>query len=431
MKKTKKDTRVSCKYVHITLHKLAEKNKEHWLQMGMSFRANTTACLVGLEENHEEGKGVHAHIVLQFSTSQHLSRKQFVDHFGTDSLHISTKPDKQALLMALGYVSKTGDTVQKGVFTHRGVELSSNPEVYRFQYQVKTVDDGLKYFHKVMDEHLKTDKNIIKKYAKRKDAIGRWLQRNRQHANTLHKLAYTWHLDAKNEAKQGFSYEDFVHCATGLEKAYMIYLEEYPQLFELNRRRNSKIVLEADFKDHAKHDLDVLRMIIEQLGDVTECDSKRLHKSLNLYLWSSAPSFGKTRLLRFLDASFMTYRLPDDQWYVDYEDGLYQMLVSDEAANFVKTKSYSHLKSILEGEPVEFNLKGREKVMKEDNPLIVLADNISFDKLMSSHFKGKYQPEVMEERVLDLELRSRATLHFFLDRCILKKNEPASGQEVL
>jgi len=430
MKEKKKDTRVQAKYVHVTLHKLDNKDKDHWLKLGMSFRENTVACLVGLEENHEEEKGLHAHIVMQFSTIQRLSRKQFVDHFGTDSLHIATKPGKQALLMALGYVSKTGNVKQAGTFTHRGVKLSSNLEVYRFQYRVKTVMDAQRYFKEIIKANLKRNKNIIKEYAERDDPIGDWLCAHPTTTTSLHKTAYTWYLGAKNAAKQGFSYEDFVHCATGLKKAYMIYLEEYPQLFELNRRRNSKIVLEADYADHATHELDVLRVIIEQLGDAIEYDSKRLHKSLNLYLWSRAPSFGKTRLLRFLDASFMAYRLPDDQWYVDYKNGMYQLLVSDEAANFVKTKSYSHLKSILEGEPVEFNLKGREKIMKEDNPLIVLADNISFDELMSSHFKGEYQPGVMEERVLDLELKSRATLHFFLDRCV-KKNGYDSAQEVL
>lgn len=112
----------------------------------------------------------------------------------------------------------------------------------------------------------------------------------------------------------------------------------------------------------------------------------------------------------------MAYRLPDDQWYVDYENGLYQALVSDEAQAFLKSKSYSHLKHIFEGQKVEFNLKGKTKIMKEDNPLIVLAENKSFHDLMAKHFEFNYQPEVMATRVLDLELKSRATLHFLLDR---------------
>ena len=55
MKTTKKEARINTKYVHVTLHKLANKEKDYWLELGMSFRQNVVACLVGLEENHEAG----------------------------------------------------------------------------------------------------------------------------------------------------------------------------------------------------------------------------------------------------------------------------------------------------------------------------------------------------------------------------------------
>jgi hypothetical protein len=58
-------------------------------------------------------------------------------------------------------------------------------------------------------------------------------------------------------------------------------------------------------------------------------------------------------------------------------------------------------------------MKGREKIYKEDNPLIVLAENVSFDDLMLRHHKDRYSHDVMGTRVLSLELRSSATLHFF------------------
>lgn len=72
-------------------------------------------------------------------------------------------------------------------------------------------------------------------------------------------------------------------------------------------------------------------------------------------------SFGKTRLLDFLNEYMMTYRLPDDQYYVDYENKMYQVLVSDEADVFIKTKDYSHLKHIFEGQWVDFNCKGKAR----------------------------------------------------------------------
>ena len=417
--KREKNGRLNAKYVHVTLHKLDNEDKDYWLEKGMCFRSNVVACLVGMEQNHEEEKGLHCHIVIQFSTKQYLSRKQFVEHFGTDSLHISTKPSKDALMMALGYVSKAGNVVQEGIFTHRGLELDMNPEIYRFNYQVKSVDDGIRYFHKVIKENL-GDKNIIKKYAKREDAIGVWLQKNRVHTNTLIKLAYTWNLEAQNEKKRGFDFQEFVDNEERLMEAYRTYLKEFPVIFKKEKEKTTKstLTLEPDFDQYEDHELEVLDTVKEILKDAIKYGSNRPHKSLNLYLWSRAPSFGKTTLLDFLDSHMMAYRLPDDQYYVDYENGLYQVLVSDEAAAFLKTKDYSHLKHILEGRRVEFNLKGREKIYKEDNPLIVLAENVPFGDIMEKYFNGRYNKEVMATRVLDLELKSRATLHFLLDRCI-------------
>ena len=423
-----KESRIAAKYVHITLHKITNEDKNYWIEKARTFRANVVAVLVGLEENHKEGKGVHAHIFVQFSTIQKLSRKQFVDHFATDSLHISTRKSKDDLMQGLGYVSKTGNIAQYGTFTHRGLQIDANPEVYRFNYQVKTVKDGLQYFEKVIKEHLGKNKNIIKEFAKRDDDIGRWLRQNRQHTTTLHKLAHTWSLDYANEQKQGFAFKDFVEDEDALAQEYEAYLAEFPSIFKKYLPLDSDLVLEADYASHKEKDIAALKSIMIHLKLALGKGYNRPLKSLNIYLWSRNPSFGKTRLLNFLDQHMMTYRLPDDQYYVDYENNMYQVLVSDEADSFIKTKDYSHLKHIFEGQRVEFNRKGKEKVMKEDNPLLILADNVSFDDLMMKRHPKRYSREVMRSRVKCIQLRSRATLHFLLDRCLVVLNSPASSQ---
>ena len=68
---------------------------------------------------------------------------------------------------------------------------------------------------------------------------------------------------------------------------------------------------------------------------------------------------------------------------------------------------------------MEFNRKNKEKVYKEDNPLLILADNVNFDMLMERRHPARYSHDVMATRVESLELRSRATLHFLLDRCLV------------
>ena len=420
---SEKETRINCKAVHVTLHKITEQSHDYWLERGKKFRSNVSAVLVGLEENHEEGKGLHVHIVIQFTTRQKLAREQFVDHFGTDSLHIASKPSKDALLMALGYVSKTGNTKQWGDFVYRGIALDPNPEVYRFQYQVKSVEDGIRYFHKVIKEHIK-DEDIIEKFAEREDAIGIWLQQHSTHRNTLVKLAHTWNLKYRNSRKTGFKFYDWVKSEHALKQHYKTYLDEFPSIFEKHLPKNSELKLEDDYTNHVEEDMKVLGVVVDQIEESIKHGHKRPHKSLNLYLWSLAPSFGKTRLLRFLDDHLMAYRLPDDQYYVDYKNDVYTILVSDEAARFLQTKSYSHLKHIFEGGRVEFNRKGKTKVMKRDNPLIVLAENESFEDLMGRYFPDRYEKQVMATRVLDLQLKSRATLHFLIDRCVATKNKP-------
>ena len=421
--KNRKGGRLQAKAVHVTIHKLANPSLDYWLGKARKFRSNVSAVLVGLEENHEEDKGLHVHIVIQFTTSQDLSRKQFVDHFGSDSIHIATKASKDAIVMALGYVSKTGNVRQYGDFMFRGVPLDPNPEVYRFQYQVKSIEDGLRYFEKVIKEHIK-DEDIIEKFAEREDAIGRWLRRHVTHTNTLIKLAHTWNLKYRNSRKTGFKFYEWVKDEHALKQHYKGYLAEFPLIFEKHLPKNSDLKLEDDYTNHVEEDMKVLGVVVDQIEEAIKYGHKRPHKSLNLYLWSLAPSFGKTRLLRFLDDHLMAYRLPDDQYYVDYKNDVYTILVSDEAARFLQTKSYSHLKHIFEGGRVEFNRKGKTKVMKRDNPLIVLAENESFEDLMGRYFPDRYEKQVMDTRVLDLQLKSRATLHFLIDRCVATKNKP-------
>lgn len=427
----KEEGRVHIKYVHVTLHGLENSKKDYWIEKARTFRKNVVAVLVGLEENHEEGKGIHAHIFIQFSTKQMLSRKQFVDHFETDCLHISTRKSKDDLMQGLGYVSKTGNTSQYGVFTYRGQELDTNPEVYRFKYEVQSIEDGMRYFDKVIQENLGKDENIIEKFEERNDDIGRWLRQHRQHAMTLHKLAHRWALKHSNENKRGFRIKEFVSNNAALERAYNVYLKEFPEIFEKYLPGDSPIVLERDFVRHKAHDLKVIASLCHHLNTALKYGHKRPLKELNVYLWSRHPSFGKTRLLNFLDDHMMTYRLPDDQYYVNYQNGLYQILVSDEAKSFIGSKPYSHLKHIFEGQRVEFNRKGKTKIYKKDNPLMVLADNISFDQLMKEEHAKSYSREVMLTRVKDLELRSRATLHFFLDRCLVPISENGANLPIL
>ena len=82
------------------------------------------------------------------------------------------------------------------------------------------------------------------------------------------------------------------------------------------------------------------------------------------------------------------------------------------------SKTYSHIKGLLEGAVCEFNRKGQVKIMKKDNPLIIMADNKALDAVLEAKFGTDHSPKLIQDRCMDLEIQSRATLHFFIDRCM-------------
>ena len=144
-----------------------------------------------------------------------------------------------------------------------------------------------------------------------------------------------------NKGKKGVQPRAFAKEPEKLRKVYQAYLKLFPRIFDRNlpeKEIKKEIVLEEDYVGYIEHDLEVMFCIIKRLEGAIMYGHKRPHKFINLYLCSKAPSFGKTWLMKFLNAYLMTYRLPEDQYYVDYENNTYQVLVSDEADVFPKNK---------------------------------------------------------------------------------------------
>ena len=421
--KDRKENRLNVRYVHVTLQKITNPDKEYWVDKGKYFKDNVKAVLVGIEENHQERKGVHAHIVIQFTTRQDLSRRQFVKHFGTDSIHIAPKADKNALIMALGYVSKTGNNRSFGTFTYKGIEIPKDPDVLRFKHLVRNREDGMEYFRKVVKENIKKGEvGIIEKFAERDDPIGTWLQINPACTKKLEHLENTYRVEYVNGRKKGIEARDFAKDPEQLRQVYKYYLREFPKVFINNRKRRNIRALEKDYDQHIEHDLAQMGVILDTLEEAEKYGPDRPRKSMNLHIWSKLPGFGKTRLVEFLEEITMVFGLPEDKYYVDYKNGVFKVLVSDEAEMFLSTKKYSHLKVLLEGRPAEFNRKGKQKIIKRDNPLVMLCSNRPLKETMEMIFGEKHQEDPMKDRVRCVELKSRATLHFMIS-CVFGWDE--------
>ncbi len=68
--------RIKC--VFLTIEKIKNENSEYCMGLAKSFKSNVRAFKVALEKNHEEGKELYAHMLIQFSTRHEISRKQFL-----------------------------------------------------------------------------------------------------------------------------------------------------------------------------------------------------------------------------------------------------------------------------------------------------------------------------------------------------------------
>ncbi len=148
---------------------------EYYMGLTKTFKKNIKAVKITLEQNHEKENGLHVHILMQFSTRHDLSREQFVKHFGSDSVHIASKPNKEALMNAIVYVAKTGNYIEWCVFEHRGVELKDSAEEYRFMRLVKSIEDARLYFNKSIQENYSNAKPYMERVQEKDTMMSRYL----------------------------------------------------------------------------------------------------------------------------------------------------------------------------------------------------------------------------------------------------------------
>ncbi len=199
-----------------------------------------------------------------------------------------------------------------------------------------------------------------------------------------------------------------------LEGKYREYLKEFPLIF---KKYNPTQELERNYDRHIENDVSSLVEILRALEIAFCLKDERNIKTHNIHIWSFKSSVGKSRLINHLKEN--THILPCQTISSTrtYNNNTYTAFVSDEASEFIKTKSYGHFKKGFDGNDVEFNRKGKHAILKTDNPLILTCDNVHFHFIMKRyHDNNNYTTEVFNTRVLDLEIKSRASIHFLIDR---------------
>ncbi len=433
-KKEVKEFRFQGKFVFLTIENVSHSKKEYWMNLAQKFRENVQAVICSVEENFKEGKGIHVHILMQFTTRQQISKKQFEEHFNKGNvdpkfnLNLIPKMGKKAIINAICYTAKTGNYLEFGGFEWRGVEFKGNKEEYRFCLLVHSVEDAIIYFQKNIRENYSKSAPYMAKIMETDTMMQRYLLKNKGVFNNLLKIEKEWRElhHSKDNAIMGL---DFWKKPEELKEKYKEYLAKFP---ELHKKHNPMLQLEKNYNKHLDNDLSVLVLLLQGLDNAFNFKGNRPIKAHNIHLWSFKSSVGKSRLLNYLRENTPIFTLPDNQFYNEYTNKKYTCCVSDEATEFLKTKTYAHLKKIYDGNEGELNLKGKPAIKKTDNPLIFSCDNTSFDSIMNkNHGQNGYKKLIFETRVLDLEIKSRATLHFLIDEILtIQEKEEKEEEEI-
>jgi hypothetical protein len=95
----------------------------------------------------------------------------------------------------------------------------------------------------------------------------------------------------------------------------------------------------------------------------------RQFKQAQLYL-HSPPNMNKTSLVMFLASRLRVYYVAREEFYTDYDDDQYDMIVYDE---FVQ-RDLQTLNQILDGQEVRLRTKGGQVLKRKNLPVIILSN---------------------------------------------------------
>lgn len=96
----------------------------------------------------------------------------------------------------------------------------------------------------------------------------------------------------------------------------------------------------------------------------------REFKQSQLYIWGDT-NMGKTHLINELEKYLRIYYLPTENFYDDYRDGQYDLIVADE---FKGQCRLTFLNKLLEGSTMPIPKKGYQALKRDNLPMIILSN---------------------------------------------------------
>jgi hypothetical protein len=154
-----------------------------------------------------------------------------------------------------------------------------------------------------------------------------------------------------------------------LYKAYEMMCNIRKHNAELNKTGIDPNTINIDQWSNGKH-----RSILGFIKNALELKYNRPLKASNLHIFSEHPNFGKTTFLRNLSEQLPVYWYPPINWFKEYKNEIYSLIIWDEFR--LKGWDNSLLNRFLEGSPCDLPIK-HAYTTKQDNPLVLLCSNMS------------------------------------------------------
>lgn len=133
---------------------------------------------------------------------------------------------------------------------------------------------------------------------------------------------------------------------------------------------------------------------------------ERKFKQPQLYVFG-IPNTGKTTMINNLEKYVRVYRLPNEDFYDDYYDKEYDLIVIDE---FKGQKKQTFMNKLLDGQPMQMPKKGSQYLKKQNLPVIVLS-NYSLDNAYKN--LDYMAAQALDVRLFIVEVRQFIKLPFF------------------
>lgn len=168
----------------------------------------------------------------------------------------------------------------------------------------------------------------------------------------------------------GKSLEEIVNEDPGFFMMHKRKIEDFQSYMQTRNNKRSRLPW-VPFADADIADMDALSDREIALWLNANIRQQRPLKTKSLYVWGP-PDMGKSTLIQSLSRYLSIYVIPrDEEFYDEYEDGVYDLAVLDEAKS---TKTMQWLNQWLDGQVMCLRKKGTQYTKKQNIPTIILSN---------------------------------------------------------